>query len=127
MFRRAHQLADELPARGAQLARLETFDPRAKPLHVRPAAREELAAETQIETCPMDDVGHEGVAGHEAAAREGGCERTDVHVVARPGLSLGEVAPESRLETLLALTLDGAALVREGRATGELAQQLDER
>jgi hypothetical protein len=39
--------------------------------------------------------------------------------IRRAGLSLGQVAPESRLKTLLALTLDGAALARKCRPGGE--------
>jgi hypothetical protein len=43
------------------------------------------------------------------------------------GPSLGEVASERRLETLLALALDGAALARERDAGREPAQELEQR
>jgi hypothetical protein len=62
--------AVDLQARAARSSSLrggETFEPSAKPLHVRAAAGEKLAAEAQVETSSADDVGHEGVARDETA------------------------------------------------------------
>jgi hypothetical protein len=102
-------------------ARLEPLDPPAQPLDVRTAACVKLVAEAHIEAGSTDDIGHEGVAGHEAATGERDCEGADVHAVTLTGSSLGKVAPQRRFEALPALTLDRAALARERRAGGELA------
>jgi hypothetical protein len=80
-----------------------------------------------METGPMDDVGHEGVAGDQLAAGEGDCEGSEVDAVAWAAAALREVASEHRFEALLALSLDGVALARERRAGRELAQQLEQR
>jgi hypothetical protein len=73
------------------------------------AAGEALAAEPHVETCPADDVGHEGITGDEPAAWQSNCERTDVESIARAAPARGEVASEDRFETPLAMSLDGAA------------------
>jgi hypothetical protein len=99
----------------------------AKPLDIRAAAREELAAETQVETGPADHVGHESVTADEAAAGQSGSERANVEPVACAAPALGEVTLEDRLEAPLAVTLDGATLVREREAAGELTQQREQR
>jgi hypothetical protein len=80
-----------------------------------------------VEAGSADDLGHEGVAGDDMAARESDCEGTEVETVARAGASLGEVAFEDCLETPLAVALEGAGLAREGQPGGELAQELDQR
>jgi hypothetical protein len=117
----------ERGGRGDGQVALKALDPHAQPLDIRAAAREELATEAHIEMGSTDDVGHECVAGHEPAAWQCDREGTNVHAVASAGPSLGEVASQRRLETLLAFTLDGAALARE-RGTGrELAQELEQR
>ena len=116
------------PARRTRArARRETLEPSAKPLDVRAATGEELATEAHVKTGPADDVGHEGVAGDEAAAGQSNCEGADVETVARAGPSLGEVAFEDRFETPLAVALDGAGLVHERQAGGELAKQREQR
>jgi hypothetical protein len=91
------------------------------------AAGEELAAEADVETGPAHDVGHEGIAGDETAARQSDCEGTDVETVARTTRSFREVALEDCPETSLARARDGVALVRKPEAAGELAQQLGQR
>src|SRR6266511_6332274 len=111
---RSEARADRLGSTVSHLADLrEPFEPSAEALDVRAAAREELAAEAHIETGPTDDVGHEGVAGDEPAAGQSNCERTDVEPVALAAPARGEVASEDRLQTPLAVALDGATLVRE--------------
>ena len=92
---------------------LETL---AKPLNVRAAAGEELAPKAHVQTRPAHDVGHERVAGDEAAARESGRKSTDVESVARAASSLGEIALEDRLEAPLAVAHDGAAIVGKPEA-----------
>jgi len=99
----------------------------AKPLDVRPAAGEELAAEAHVQTGSADDVGHEGIAGDEAAAGQCNREGADVETVAGAGLSLGEVAFEDCLETPLAVALDGAALAWKRQTARELAQEREQR
>jgi hypothetical protein len=53
------------PASGAN-----PLEPVPQPLHVDAAAREELAAQPDVEAGSADQLGHEGVAGHEVAARQ---------------------------------------------------------
>jgi hypothetical protein len=75
----------------------------------------------------VDDVGHEGVAGDQPTAGQGDCESADVHGVAGAAAALGEVASKHDFEMLLACTLDSAPLVRERRASGKVAQKLEQR
>jgi Glycosyl hydrolase family 65, N-terminal domain len=118
----------ELDLRRGVLTRLgEVLESAAKPVDVGAAPGEELAAEAQVETRPADDVGHERVAGDEAAARQSNRERTEVEPVARAAPPLGEVTVEDRLETPLAVALEGTALVREHQTCGELAEQREQR
>jgi hypothetical protein len=58
---------------------------------------------------------------------QSGGQRTDVDAVVWARPSLPKVPLQRRLETLLALTLDGGALTRERHSGGELAQQLQQR
>ena len=109
------------------LAPRQTLEPLAQPLDVRAAAGEELAAVAHVKTRPADDVRHEGVARHEAAAGQGGCEGADVETVAGTPPSLREVALEDSLETSLAVKFEGAALAWKRHAAGELAQKLEQR
>ena len=53
-----------MPAPASRALR-EPLEPLPEPVHVRPPPREELAAEAPVEPGATDDVGHEGVAGHE--------------------------------------------------------------
>jgi hypothetical protein len=99
----------------------ETLEPSTKTLDIRAAAGEPLAAEADVETGPAHDVGHEGVAGRETAARQSNCEGADVETVARPTRSFREVAFEDRLEPPLAIARDRVAIVGEPQAGGELA------
>jgi hypothetical protein len=94
----------------------ETLEPVAKPLDVRAAAAEELAAKAHVKAGPAHDIGHESVAGDEAAAWERSRKRTDVETIARAASSLGKVAFEHRLETPLAVAHDGAAGVGKPEA-----------
>ena len=105
----------------------ETLEPSTKTLDVSVAAGEELAAEADVETGPAHDVGHEGVAGDETAARQSDCEGTDVETVARTTRSLKKVALEDCPETSLTRARDPVALVGEPEAARELAQQLEQR
>jgi hypothetical protein len=73
----------------------QALEPPLEPLDVRPAAGEELTEEAHVETGPADEVGHEGVAGDEAAAGQGDCESAEIEPVARARPSLWEVALES--------------------------------
>src|SRR5215211_4203090 len=52
---------------------------------------------------------------------------TDVEPIALRSPALGEVAFEDHLEAPLAVALDGAGLLRESEATGELAEQREQR
>jgi hypothetical protein len=105
----------------------QTLEPPLEPLDVRPAAGEELTPEAHVETGPADEVGHEGVAGDEAAAGQGDCESAEIEPVARAGPSLWEVALESSSETPLAVTLHGAEVVRQCQTGGELTQEREQR
>jgi hypothetical protein len=49
---------------------VEQLEAPAQPVHVGAAAREELAAEPGVEAGAAGQLGHEGVAGHEVAARQ---------------------------------------------------------
>jgi len=96
-------------------------------LDVGAAAGEELTGEAQMETAAAHDVGLESVAGNEPAAGQSSCEGTDVEPIALRSPALGEVAFEDHLEAPLAVALDGAGLLRESEATGELAEQREQR
>jgi hypothetical protein len=48
----------------------DPLEPAAQPVHVGAAACEELAVEPDVEAGSADQLGHEGVAGHEVAARQ---------------------------------------------------------
>jgi hypothetical protein len=111
----------------AAVAPGERLEPSTKPLDVGAAAGEELAAEADVETGPAHDVGHESVARDEVAARQSNCKGAHVEPVACAAPALGEVTLEHRLEAPLAVTLDGATLVREREAAGELTQQREQR
>jgi hypothetical protein len=105
----------------------QLFEPFAQPLDVGAAAGVELTAVAHVETGPADDVGHERVAGDDAATGQGGCKGTDVEAVARPASPLGEVAFEDRLDTPPAEALRRATLARERHAGREAAQQREQR
>jgi hypothetical protein len=93
----------------------QTLQPPLEPLDVHSAAGEELTPEAHVETGPADEVGHEGVAGDEAAAGQGDCESAEIEPVARARPSLREVALESSSETPLAVKLHRAEAVRRVR------------
>jgi hypothetical protein len=61
-----------LAAETGSLAGAETLQPPAQPLHVAPAAGEDLARVPNVQPGSLDQVGHEGVAGDQVAARQ--CE-----------------------------------------------------
>jgi hypothetical protein len=68
-------VVDALPPRGlADVAASQPVDeplqPPAQPLHIPAAPREDLAREPHVQPGSVDQVGHEGVAGHEVAARQ---------------------------------------------------------
>jgi hypothetical protein len=86
-----------------------------------------VSATGDVETGPADDVGHEGIAGHEATTGKSNWEGAEVETVTLAGPSLGEVAFEDCFETPLAEALDGAVLVRKRQAARELAQQREQR
>jgi hypothetical protein len=52
------------------LPREELLQPAAQPVHVAAAAREQLAVEPDVQAGSSDQLRHEGVAGHEVAARQ---------------------------------------------------------
>ena len=80
-----------------------------------------------METRPADDVGHEGVAGDEAASGQSSGKGIEVETVALAGPSLREVAFEDCRETPLAEAFDGAVLARKRQAARELAQEREQR
>lgn len=64
---------EALPPRGmpdlaASVAGSELLQPPAQPLHIPPTPRENLTREPHVKPGSVDQVGHEGVAGHEVAA-----------------------------------------------------------
>ena len=56
--------------RRAQRRAGQPLQPPAQPPHVPSAPREDLAREPDVQPGSVDQVGHEGVAGHEVAARQ---------------------------------------------------------
>lgn len=57
-----------MPDVAASIADIESLQPPAQPLHIPPPPREDLAREPHVQPGALDQVGHEGVAGHEVAA-----------------------------------------------------------
>jgi hypothetical protein len=98
-----------------------------EPLDVPSAAGEELTPEAHVETGSADDIGHEGIAGDEAAARQSDRESAEIEPVARARPALWEVALESSSETPLAVTLHGPEVVRQCQTGGELTQEREQR
>jgi hypothetical protein len=105
----------------------QTLEPPLEPLDVHSAAGEELTPEAHVETGSADDIGHEGIAGDEAAAGQGDRESAEIEPVARARPALWEVALESSSETPLAVTLHGAEVVRQCQTGGELTQEREQR
>jgi hypothetical protein len=105
----------------------QALEPPIEPLDFRPTAGEELTAEAHVETGSADDIGHEGIAGDEAATRQSDREGADVEPVARVRPALWEVAFQNGIEATFAVTLHRAELVRELQTGGELTQEREQR
>jgi hypothetical protein len=77
-FRWRHRCAPHLPCKmtvyrlfpGGWNAVLKALEPPPQPLYVAAPAREELAAQPDVQAGAADQLGHEGVAGDELAARQ---------------------------------------------------------
>lgn len=59
---------DSLGDDRASASGADQLEPAAQPVHIGPAAREELAAQPDVEAGSADQLGHEGVAGDQVAA-----------------------------------------------------------
>ena len=103
----------------------QRFDPSPQELDVWSPTRVELDVEADVEAGSPHDVGHEGIAGDEPAARERGGERTQVDDVARLGATLGEVALEQGCEAQPEALLERPRGIREPPAAGKSAKQLE--
>lgn len=79
-----------------------------------------------VEARATDQLGHEGVAGHELAVRQGARQGHEVEVVARERRPVGVVAFEQGSEGACAAAFGRAVPVGQAQTARELPQELEQ-